>query len=260
MRGMVDGLASCGWWVKEQLASWGQSLRFLGLVLKSSRDTWSRLWLLRREIFQAGFLSCLIIMFSGWFVGMVLGLQGHCTLARFGASEALGALVALSLLRELGPVLAALLFASRAGTAMTSEIALMKATDQLDALEVMAVDPLSRVVAPKFWGGVVSLPLLVLIFNAAGILGAYFVGVVLVGLDSGGFWSQMQASVTWRFDVWNGTIKSVVFAVAVSWVAVYQGIQAQKTATGMASAITRTVVMSALVVLALDFLLTAWMF
>jgi phospholipid/cholesterol/gamma-HCH transport system permease protein len=238
----------------------GLTCRFFLSIICSSKETWLRLSLFRKELYQSGVLSLLIIVVSGWFVGMVLGLQGYNTLSRFGASDALGALVALSLLRELGPVLSALLFASRAGSSMTAEIALMKTTDQLNALEVMAIDPMARVVAPRFWAGSFALPMLTLIFNTAGLLGAYFVGVVLVGLDDGNFWSQMQSSVVWSDDVLNGMIKSIVFGIAVSWVSVYQGMRAQTTASGIASATTRTVVLSSLVVFALDFLLTAWMF
>jgi phospholipid/cholesterol/gamma-HCH transport system permease protein len=253
-------LESIGSWVRLALTNLGFSVRFLGRTLISFQDIYTRSFLLRQQIFQLGVLSFLIIIVAGWFVGMVLGLQGYNTLVRFGASEALGALVALSLLRELGPVLAAILFASRAGTAITSEIALMKTTDQLNALEVMGIDSMARIVAPRFFGGLISLPILTLIFNTAGILGAYGIGVFLVGLDKASFWTQMQSAVTWKEDVLNGIIKSIVFAGAVSWVAVYQGMQSTTTAEGIASATTRTVVIGSLIILALDFLLTAWMF
>jgi phospholipid/cholesterol/gamma-HCH transport system permease protein len=191
---------------------------------------------------------------------MVLGLQGYDTLVRYGSSEALGVLVALSLVRELGPVVAALLFASRAGSAITAEIGLMKATEQLDAMEMMAVDPIARVVAPRFWGGVVSMPLLAALFSAMGIFGGYLVGVVLIGVDVGQFWSQMQSAVDLREDVVNGVIKSVVFGVAITWIAVFEGYDAPPTAEGVSRATTRTVVSSSLAVLALDFMLTAFMF
>ncbi len=179
------------------------------------------------EIYFAGVLSLIIILVSGLFVGMVLALQGYETLQRFGASESLGVLVALSLVRELGPVVAGLLFASRAGSAITAEIGLMKATEQISAMEMMAVDPIARVVAPRFWGGVISMPLLAALFSAAGIFGGYLVGVQLIGVDAGAFWSQMQAAVDLRNDILNGVIKSVVFGVAVTWIAVFEGYDAR---------------------------------
>jgi phospholipid/cholesterol/gamma-HCH transport system permease protein len=238
----------------------GFACRFLFAVLMASGQCLTRFGLVIREIYFAGVLSLIIIIVSGLFVGMVLGLQGYNTLARFGSSDALGALVALSLLRELGPVLAALLFASRSGSAMTAEIGLMKATEQLDAMGVMAVDPLARVVAPRFWAGVLSMPVLAALFNVMGILGGYLVGVVMIGLDSGTYWSQMNNSVDLHFDVVNGLIKSLVFGVAVTLIAVFEGYDATPTAAGVSSATTRTVVTSALVILALDFILTAFMF
>jgi len=213
-----------------------------------------------REIYYAGVLSLIIIVVSGLFVGMVLGLQGYNTLARFGSADALGALVALSLLRELGPVLAALLFASRSGSAMTAEIGLMKATEQLEAMSVMAVNPIARVVAPRFWAGVISMPILAALFNVMGIFGGYLVGVEMIGLDAGTFWSQMQNNVDLHYDVINGLTKSVFFGMAVTLIAVFEGYDATPTAAGVSSATTRTVVTSALVILALDFVLTAFMF
>jgi phospholipid/cholesterol/gamma-HCH transport system permease protein len=200
------------------------------------------------------------VLMSGLFIGMVLALQGYETLVRFGATEAMGVLVALSLVRELGPVVAGLLFASRAGSAITAEIGLMKTTEQLAAMEVMAVDPVARVVAPRFWAGVISLPLLAALFSTLGIYGGYLVGVKLIGIDGGAFWGQMQAAVDWRYDVINGVIKSVVFAIAVSLIAVFEGYDATPTAEGVSAATTRTVVTSALVILALDFVLTVFMF
>ncbi|WP_028536063.1 lipid asymmetry maintenance ABC transporter permease subunit MlaE [Paludibacterium yongneupense] len=238
----------------------GFACRFLFAVLKASGQCFTRFGLVVREMYFAGVLSLIIIIVSGLFVGMVLGLQGYNTLARFGSSDALGALVALSLLRELGPVLAALLFASRSGSAMTAEIGLMKATEQLDAMAVMAVDPLARVVAPRFWAGILSMPVLAALFNVMGILGGYLVGVVMIGLDSGTYWSQMNNSVDLHFDVVNGLIKSLVFGIAVTLIAVFEGYDATPTAAGVSSATTRTVVTSALVILALDFILTAFMF
>jgi phospholipid/cholesterol/gamma-HCH transport system permease protein len=191
---------------------------------------------------------------------MVLGLQGYETLQKYGSESALGTLVALSLVRELGPVLAALLFASRAGSAITAEIGLMKATEQISAMEMMAVDPIARVIAPRFWAGVISMPLLAAMFSAIGVFGGYLVGVVLIGVDEGQFWSQMQSAVDFRQDVMNGVIKSCVFGVAITAIALFEGYDAPPTAEGVSHATTRTVVTSALAVLALDFILTAFMF
>jgi phospholipid/cholesterol/gamma-HCH transport system permease protein len=204
--------------------------------------------------------SLIIIIVSGLFVGMVLGLQGYETLQKYGATESIGVLVALSLVRELGPVVSGLLFASRAGSAITAEIGLMKATEQLSAMEMMAVDPLARVVAPRFWGGIVSMPLLAALFSTLGIFGAYLVGVKLIGIDAGAFWSNMQAGVDFRYDIVNGVIKSIVFGVAVSMLAVFEGYDAKPTAEGVSTATTRTVVESSLAILGLDFVLTVFMF
>jgi phospholipid/cholesterol/gamma-HCH transport system permease protein len=238
----------------------GYASRFFGYLLMHSGTALRRFRLTMREIYFAGVLSLIIILVSGLFVGMVLGLQGYETLQRYGSSEALGVLVALSLVRELGPVVAGLLFASRAGSAITAEIGLMKATEQLSAMEMMAVDPVARVVAPRFWGGVLSMPLLAALFSAMGIFGGYLVGVVLIGVDEGAFWSQMQDAVDVRKDVLNGVIKSVVFGVAVTLIAVFEGYDAAPTAEGVSGATTRTVVTSSLAILALDFVLTALMF
>lgn len=224
----------------------GYSLKNFGLIIK--------------EIHFSGVRSIVIISVSGWFVGMVLALQGYNTLERFGSVSMLGSVVALSLLRELGPVLTAILFASRAGSGMTAEIGLMKATEQIDAMSVMAVDPIKRIVAPKFIGGFIAVPILTLLFNACGIMGGYFVGVILLRLDSGTFWSQMQNSVDLHYDIINGLIKSLAFGACVTLIAVYQGFIAKPTAQGVSLATTRTVVSGALVVLALDFILTAFMF
>ncbi len=238
----------------------GYASRFLLAVLLHSGAAFRRFGLTVREIYFSGVLSLIIIVVSGLFVGMVLGLQGYDTLQRFGSASALGTLVALSLVRELGPVVAGLLFASRAGSAITAEIGLMKATEQLSAMEMMAVNPIARVVAPRFWAGVISMPLLAALFSAMGVFGGYLVGVVLIGVDEGIFWSQMQASVDFREDVVNGFIKSVVFGAAVSIIAVFEGYDAAPTAEGVSGATTRTVVTSSLAILALDFLLTAFMF
>ncbi len=234
--------------------------RFFAMLLWYSGQSFSRVHLTIREIYFSGVLSLSIISVSGLFVGMVLGLQGYEILQRFGSGDAVGIMVALSLLRELGPVVAGLLFASRAGSAVTAEIGLMKATEQLTAMDMMAVNPIARIVAPRFWGGVISMPLLAAIFSTMGIVGGWLIGVVLIGVDSGSFWSQMQASVDFRYDVVNGVIKSVVFGVAVSLIAVFEGFDCEPTAEGVSRAITRTVVSSALTILALDFVLTSFMF
>jgi len=215
--------------------------------------------LILQQTYAEGVLSLLIIVVSGLFIGMVLALQGYHTLAKFAASQELGPLVALSVTRELGPVVTAILFAGRAGSAVTAEIGLMKATEQLSSMEMMAVDPIRRVISPRFWGGCIAVPLLTIIFNAVAIYGAYLVGVKWLGLDSGVFWSNMQSSVEFRADVVNGLLKSVVFGVAVSWIAVTQGYDAHPTSAGIANATTRSVVYSSLAVLGLDFILTAMM-
>ncbi len=238
----------------------GFATRFFVTVLLHSGMAFRRFGLTIRELYFTGVLSLIVILVSGLFVGMVLGLQGYETLQTYGAEESLGIVVALSLVRELGPVVAALLFASRAGSAITAEIGLMKATEQLSAMEMMAVDPLARVVAPRFWAGVISMPLLAALFSAMGVFGGYLVGVQLIGIDEGAFWSQMQNAVDFERDVLNGVIKSVVFGIAVTAIALFEGYDAPPTAEGVAGATTRTVVTSSLVVLALDFVLTAFMF
>ena len=238
----------------------GFAARFFIGMLSHSGETFRRPRLLVRELYVSGVLSLIIILVSGLFVGLVLGLQGYDTLQRYGSSEALGILVALSLVRELGPVVAGLLFASRAGSSMTAEVGLMKATEQLTAMDMMAVNPLARIMAPRFWGGVLSMPLLAALFTAAGIFGGWLIGVVFIGVDEGAFWAQMQANVNFRDDVLNGIIKSAVFGVAVSLIAVFEGFDAVPTAERVSRAITRTVVTSALAILALDFVLTSFMF
>jgi len=238
----------------------GYASRFFALILLQSGTSFRRLRLIIRELYFTGVLSLIIVLVSGLFVGMVLGLQGYQTLQTYGSESALGVLVALSLVRELGPVVAGLLFASRAGSAMTAEIGLMKATEQLSAMEMMAVDPIARVVAPRFWAGVISMPLLAAMFSAMGVFGGYLVGVVLIGVDEGSFWSQMQNAVDFREDIVNGVIKSFVFGVAVTWIALFEGYDAPPTAEGVSGATTRTVVTSSLAILGLDFVLTAFMF
>lgn len=238
----------------------GFAVRFLGAIVLLSGQSLLRFRLTVREIWSTGVLSLSIIVVSGLFVGMVLGLQGYETLQRFGSGDALGIMVALSLVRELGPVVAGLLFASRAGSAVTAEIGLMKTTEQLQAMDMMAVSPIARVVAPRFWGGIISMPLLAAIFSAMGILGGWLIGVVVIGVDHGSFWSQMQAAVDFRGDIVNGIIKSLFFGVAVSLIAVFEGFDCHPTAEGVSRAITRTVVSSALAILTLDFILTSFMF
>jgi phospholipid/cholesterol/gamma-HCH transport system permease protein len=260
LAGLRQGLESLGNAATAKVWRLGFAARFFVAILLHSGTAFRRFRLTIREIYFAGVQSLIIILVSGLFVGMVLGLQGYDTLQRYGSSEALGILVALSLVRELGPVVAGLLFASRAGSAITAEIGLMKATEQIAAMEMMAVDPIARIVAPRFWAGVISMPLLAALFSAMGIFGGYLVGVQLIGVDEGAFWSQMQASVDWREDVMNGVIKSVVFGIAVTWIAVFEGYDAPPTAEGVSGATTRTVVTSSLAILALDFVLTALMF
>lgn len=212
------------------------------------------------QIYVVGVQSLLIIAVSGLFIGMVMALQGYTILVNYGAEGSLGPMVALSILRELGPVVTALLFAGRAGSALTAEIGLMKATEQLSSLEMMAIDPLRRVVSPRFWAGVISMPMLALIFSAIGILGGHVVGVEWLGVDSGSYWSIMQATVEWEKDVVNGVIKSVVFALVVVWIALYKGYSCIPTSEGISLATTQTVVYSSLAILGLDFILTALMF
>jgi phospholipid/cholesterol/gamma-HCH transport system permease protein len=257
---LAGSLRRLGGLVTDHLERLGYAARFFVAVVANTPAAFRRLHLTLREIYFSGVLSLVIILISGLFVGMVLALQGFDVLQRYGADQSLGVLVALSLVRELGPVVAGLLFASRAGSAITAEIGLMKATEQLAAMEMMAVDPLARVVAPRFWGGVISMPLLAALFSTLGVFGAYIVGVRLIGIDAGAFWGNMQSAVDFQKDVVNGIIKSVVFGVAVSLIAVFEGYNAKPTAEGVSSATTRTVVMSSLAILALDFVLTALMF
>lgn len=239
----------------------GRGHLFLLRVLMSLGALATRPRLLVRQIWSTGVLSLVIIVISGAFVGMVLGLQGYNTLVTFGAAESLGLVVAKSLLRELGPVLTALLFAGRAGTALTAEIGFMKATEQLSAMEMMAVDPIKRIIAPRFIAAIVATPLLAAIFTAVGVLGGYFCGVGLLGVDAGAFWSQMQAKVLLMEDVVNGVvIKATVFGFVISWIAVFEGYDAVPTSEGVSAATTRTVVHSSLAVLGLDFILTGLMF
>lgn len=248
------GRISIGW-LQEIGASF---LILLGALLRKPRPL-KGLSLIIDQLYAVGVLSLVIIVVSAAFIGMVVALQGYNTLVKFGASSELGPLVALSVARELGPVVAALLFAGRAGSALTAEIALMKATDQLAGMSMMAVDPLKRIIAPRFWAGFLSLPMLTIIFDAVAIYSAFLVGVKWLGLDNGIFWSNMQATVNFHGDIINGVIKSVVFGFFVTWIAVYQGYQSEPTSEGMAAATTRTVVYASLMILGLDFILTTMM-
>lgn len=252
--------AELGYAVRAKLGDLGFATRLLLRLVALLGPTLRRARLLADQIHFLGNHSLAIITVSGLFVGFVLGLQGYYILQRYGSSEALGLMVALSLVRELGPVVAALLFAGRAGTSLTAGIGLMKAGEQLTAMEMMAVDPVRRVLAPRFWGGVIAMPLLAAVFSAVGILGGYLVGVVMIGVDAGSFWSQMQNGVDVWKDVGNGLLKSVVFGITVTFIALLQGYECQPTPEGVSRATTRTVVMASLAVLGLDFVLTAMMF
>ncbi len=238
----------------------GRAHILLGHILLGIPGMLMRLPLVIQQMYFVGVLSFLIILVSGFFVGMVLGLQGYNTLVDFGAEEMLGVMVSISLVTELGPVVAALLFAGRAGSALTAEIGLMKATEQLSAMEMMAIDPIRRVLTPRFLAGFISMPLLAALFSAVGIMGGDFVGVGLLGVDEGAYWSQMQAKVDFYDDVMNGVIKSIVFGGVVTWIAVFEGYDAVPTSEGVSRATTRTVVHSSLAILGLDFILTAIMF
>lgn len=238
----------------------GRGHLFLFYVLRGSLSILGRGRLLLQQMYSVGVLSMLIITVAGLFVGMVLGLQGYNTLVDFGSEESLGVMVALSLVQELGPVMTAILFAARAGTSLTAEIGLMKTTEQLSGMEMMAVDPLQRVIAPRFWAGFISMPLLAGIFSAVGVFGGYFVGVGLLGVDDGAFWSQIQNRVDFYDDVLNGIIKSIVFGFVAAWIALFEGYDTIPTSEGVSRATTRTVVHTSLAVLGLDFVLTALMF
>jgi len=238
----------------------GRGSVFLLEVIVSSVNLFVRPLLLIKQVYSVGVQTLVIIVVAGLFVGMVLALQSYYALVDFGAENSVGVMVALSLLRELGPVVTALLFAGRAGSALTAEIGLMKATEQLSGMEMMAVNPMKRIVAPRFVAGVISMPLLATIFSAVGILGAYLVAVELLGLDSGAFWSQSQSKVDLYLDIFNGMIKSLVFGVVVTWIAVFEGYDCIPTSEGLGQATTRTVVHSSLAILFLDFVLTAVMF
>jgi len=252
--------ADVGFAVRSQLANLGLGTRLFVRLVRSFGPAFRRFGLIRDQIHFLGNYSLAIIAVSGLFVGFVFGLQGYYTLQRYGSSEALGLLVTLTLVRELGPVVTALLFAGRAGTSLTAEIGLMKAGEQISVMEMMAVDPVQRVLAPRFWAGVIVMPLLAAVFSATGIIGGWVVGVLMIGVDAGSFWSQIQGGVDVWNDVGNGLIKSVVFGFTVTFIALLQGYQAQATPEGVSKATTRTVVVASLAVLGLDFILTAMMF
>lgn len=255
----MNSLRMIGRWVLSALERVGRATLFLFQLLRALGTPLRRGRLLLQQLHNVGVLTLIIILVSGLFVGLVLALQGYHTLVNFGAESQLGLMVALSLTRELGPVVTALLFAGRAGSALTAEIGLMKATEQLAGMEMMAVDPMRRIVAPRFLAGVIALPLLALMFSAVGILGGHLVGVGLIGVDAGVFWSQMQSGVDVYDDIFGGVIKSVVFGIVVTWIAVFEGYDAVPTSEGVSRATTRTVVNSSLTVLGLDFIMTALM-
>ncbi|MEY2804381.1 MAG: hypothetical protein RL657_1717 [Pseudomonadota bacterium] len=257
---MIDRLAAIGAATRRQLANMGHAARLFLKLAGLFVPTMRRFGLVRDQIHFLGNHSLAIISVSGLFVGFVLGLQGYYTLQRYGSASALGLLVALSLVRELGPVVTALLFAGRAGTSLTAEIGLMKAGEQLSAMDMMAVDPVKRILAPRFWAGIITMPILAAVFSAVGILGGWVVGVIMIGVDPGSFWGQMQGGVDVWKDVGNGVIKSLVFGITVTFIAVLQGFEAQATPEGVSRATTRTVVVASLAVLGLDFILTALMF
>lgn len=253
-------ISALGAAIRNSIYGLGAFSRLFVALLARSSLLWRRPRLVSQQIHFIGNYSLLIIAVSGLFVGFVLGLQGYYTLNRYGSEEALGLLVALSLVRELGPVVTALLFAGRAGTSLTAEIGLMKAGEQIAAMEVMALDPLRRLLVPRFWGGIIAMPILAAVFSMVGILGGYIVGVQMIGIDAGAFWSQMQNGVDVIDDVLNGVIKSLVFGLIVTLIALYMGWHAKATPEGVSRATTRTVVSGALAVLGTDFLLTALMF
>ncbi|MGC8853681.1 MAG: lipid asymmetry maintenance ABC transporter permease subunit MlaE [Halothiobacillaceae bacterium] len=257
---MIRGLALLGRRAQEALARLGRLHLFLFALLPALPAGLLRPRLVVDQLFTIGVLSMQIILVSGLFVGLVLGLQGYNILTTFGSAESLGVVVALSLVRELGPVITALLFAGRAGSAITAEIGLMKSTEQLAGMEMMAVDPLKRVVAPRFLAGFLAMPLLAALFSAIGVLGGYFIGVGLLGVDAGAYWSQIESRVDFHEDIVNGVIKSLVFGIVAIWIAVFEGFDCVPTPDGVSRATTRTVVNTSLAVLGLDFIMTALMF
>ncbi|MGM0952075.1 MAG: lipid asymmetry maintenance ABC transporter permease subunit MlaE [Pseudomonadota bacterium] len=257
---MTDRIAALGRRGLDIVASLGRSGRFLAGVLAGIPRPVSGFPLLVQQLYSVGVLSLPIVLVSGLFIGMVLALQGYTILSDFGSEAAIGQMIALTLVRELGPVVTALLFAGRAGSALTAEIGLMKATEQLSSMEMMGVDPLRRVIAPRLWAGFIAMPVLAVIFTVVGIWGGMLVGVEWLGVFDGAYWGNMQSAVDFVDDVLNGVIKSVVFGFVCAWIAVYQGYDCVPTSAGISSATTKTVVYSSLAVLGLDFALTAVMF
>ncbi|MDZ4152360.1 lipid asymmetry maintenance ABC transporter permease subunit MlaE [Methylicorpusculum sp.] len=257
---MMDFLTQLGKTTRAAFNKLGRATFFLIHTLFGIGDVIIRPRLLINQIYSVGVLTFLIITISGLFVGMVLGLQGYNILSDFGSEEALGVMVAASLVRELGPVVSGLLFAGRAGSALTAEIGLMKATEQLSGMEMMAIDPIKRIMTPRFLAGFISMPLLAALFSSVGILGGHLVGVGLLGVDDGSYWSQMQANLDFQDDIINGVIKSIVFGFVATWIAIFEGYDAIPTSEGVSRATTRTVVNSAFSILGLDFILTALMF
>jgi phospholipid/cholesterol/gamma-HCH transport system permease protein len=257
---MINYIRGLGRWGLSLFERLGRAHILLAAMIAGIPGLFLRFSLVIQQLFSIGVLSVMLIVISGLFVGMVLGLQGYNTLVDFGAEESLGVMVSLSLVRELGPVVTALLFAGRAGSALTAEIGLMKSTEQLSGMEMMAVDPVKRIIAPRFFAGIISMPLLAAIFSAVGVLGGFLVGHGLLGVDDGAFWSQMQAKTDLYEDIFNGVIKSIVFGFVVTWIALFEGYDAIPTSEGVGRATTRTVVHSAFAILGLDFVLTALMF
>lgn len=256
---MIQRLVNIGHGAMNFCANVGKAFLFLLSVIFTKVKWRQGMTMLVQQLYSVGVLSLVIVIVSGLFIGMVVALQGFNTLSKFGASQELGQLIALSVVRELGPVVTALLFAGRAGSALTAEIGLMRATEQLSCMEMMAVDPLWRVVAPRFWAGFIALPLLTLLFNVTAIYGGHMVGVDWLGVDNGSFWANMQAAVSFRADVVSGIIKSIIFGFVVTWTAVYQGFHCRGNAAGISHATTKTVVYGSLLILGLDFILTSLM-
>jgi len=257
---MIKFLQFLGKNTRSSFTKIGRATFFLIQTVSGIASVLARPRLLLKQMYSVGVLSFLIITISGLFVGMVLGLQGYYTLSDFGAEESLGVMVAASLVRELGPVVTALLFAGRAGSALTAEIGLMKATEQLSGMEMMAVDPIKRIISPRFLAGLLSMPLLAALFSAVGIIGGQLAGSGLLGVDAGAYWSQMQVKIDFQDDIINGVIKSIVFGFVTSWIALFEGYDTIPTSEGVSRATTRTVVNSAFSILGLDFILTALMF
>ncbi len=260
MTALLDAISRLGRLAIDAVAHAGSMALFALRLAVVLFPTWSRPRDVAQQVYAAGVLSLVIILVAGGFVGLVLGLQGYNILNKFNATESLGVMVALSLVRELGPVVAALLFAGRAGSAITAEIALMKTTEQLAALEMMAVDPMRRVIGPRFWGALISVPLLAAMFSMVGIIGGYLIGVVVLGVDQASFWGQIREQMDPWDDVAEGALKSLAFGAVIALISVYEGYRAEPTASGMARATTQTVVLSSLAVLGLDFVMTAFMF